>query len=166
MKQGIINRYGKKWQVYNFPFEHSLFPKKSGAYLIRVKDEELRNWTVIYAGQTKCLNRRMPSHLVIHTVKRRMIQHNRKIKMQLLFHECEWIDRTKLELNMIYKFSPMFNYIVKHYRRGRLFNNNNSFKNKYMWLKFMKPFSITSNRINKYSEPRKLDNVLGVDLLQ
>lgn len=134
METKFIHRYGRKWAVYSPPLFKSKLPYKSGTYVIRIKNNETKNWTIIYAGETKDLNRRMPSHSITHAVSRQIKSYGTTDKIELLFYPCEWIERKKLERSIIYKYFPMYNFITKYQRQGKIYERNKTRKNKYYWL--------------------------------
>lgn len=130
---------GRKWYLFNSLSEIRWLPNFNGAYLIRIKEKGVRNWKIIYAGETRSIWVRISVHSVIQLVKRQATSNSKSIKIQVLFCPMEGLKRKRLEQTLIYTFCPMFNYIEKNRRSGKWYELNHTKRNKYMWLKEIKP---------------------------
>lgn len=129
-----------KWIIFQSKNEIVGLENYNGTYIIRIKEDGYRNWKIIYVGETRNIKGRIGAHSVLNIVKKQSKSYGKLIKVEILFCPMIGMNRKRLEGYLIRKLCPMYNYIEKGIRYGRMYELNHTLKNKYAWLKFFKEY--------------------------
>lgn len=135
----VVYRYGYRWVSYKPKLPYKDYPKESGIYIIRIKDDTKKKFTTVYVGCTNNLQKRIPGHLVIKCIFSNLYKRNATYSIDVLF--CSFGDLkkykfTNLEKNLIRKLNPMFNSENTCCKARRNFKRNHTSINKFNFLKF------------------------------